>query len=269
MAKFPGKHFLRNLVAGRTLLFQLVRRDFRQRFIGSAAGWLWGIIQPLVLLASYAFVFQVCLKMEPPANAGTDNYTIFLFCGFLPWLLFQETVTRSVSSLLENANLITKTVFPSEIVPLAIFLSSLITHLMALALVLVAVGVWGGGISGMAFLLPVYMFLLGLLAVGIGWIVASLQVYLRDTAQMLTVVMTLWFWMTPIFIGEENVPENLRFLIRYNPMAGIVRAYRDRLLSWDYPSANELLLLTAWSVTVFVLGGLFFRHLKRGFADVL
>ena len=193
MTKFPGKHFLRNLVAGRTLLFQLVRRDFRQRFVGSAAGWLWGIIQPLVLLASYAFVFQVCLKMSPPADAGTDNYTIFLFCGFLPWLLFQETVTRSVSSLLENSNLITKTVFPSEIVPLAIFLSSLMTHLMALALVLIAVAIWGGGISGMAFLLPLYMFLLGLLAVGIGWIVASLQVYLRDTAQMLTVVMTLWF----------------------------------------------------------------------------
>ena len=75
--------------------------------------------------------------------------------------------------------------------------------------------------------------------------------------------------MTPIFIGEENVPENLRFLIRYNPMAGIVRAYRDRLLSWDWPAANELLLLTGWAVTVFVLGGLFFRHLKRGFADVL
>lgn len=269
MATFPGKHFLRNLVAGRTLLFQLVRRDFRQRFIGSAAGWLWGIIQPLVLLASYAFVFQVCLKMPPPPDSGTDNYTIFLFCGFLPWLLFQETVTRSASSLLENANLITKTVFPSEIVPLAIFLSSLMTHLMALALVLIAVAVWGGGISGMAFLLPLYMFLLGLLAVGIGWIVSSLQVYLRDTAQMLTVIMTLWFWMTPIFIWEEQVPENLRFLIRYNPMARIVRAYRDRLLSWDWPPLQETVLLTACAVTVFVLGGLFFRHLKRGFADVL
>jgi ABC-type polysaccharide/polyol phosphate export permease len=266
---FPGRHFLRNLFAGRTLLFQLVRRDFRQRFVGSAAGWVWGIIQPLVLLASYAFVFQVCLKMQPPADAGTDNYTIFLFCGFLPWLLFQETVMRSASSLLENANLITKTVFPSEIVPLAIFLSSLITHLMALGLVLVAVGVWGGGISGMAFLLPVYMFLLGLLAVGIGWIAASLQVYLRDTIQMLTVIMTLWFWMTPIFIGEENVPENLRFLVRYNPLAGIVRAYRDRLLSYKIPAFEELALLTVAAVGIFVLGGLFFRHLKRGFADVL
>jgi ABC-type polysaccharide/polyol phosphate export permease len=263
------KHFLYNLIASRTLLFQLVRRDFRQRFIGSAAGWLWGIIQPLVLLASYAFVFQVCLQMRPPAEAGTDNYTIFLFCGFLPWLLFQETVMRSASSLLENANLITKTVFPSEIMPLAIFLSSLMTHLMALALVLIAVGIWGGGVSGMAFLLPVYMVLLGLFAVGIGWIAASLQVYLRDTIQMLTVIMTLWFWMTPIFIGEENVPANLRFLIHYNPLAGIVRAYRDRLLSYKPPSLDDLLILTIAAAGTFIAGGLFFRHLKRGFADVL
>jgi lipopolysaccharide transport system permease protein len=140
---------------------------------------------------------------------------------------------------------------------------------MALGLVLIAVGIWGGGISGMAFLLPVYVFLLGLLAVGIGWIVASLQVYLRDTVQMLTVIMTLWFWTTPIFIGEENVPENLRFLVRYNPIAGIVRAYRDRLLSYKPPSVEDLAILTAAAVSIFVLGGLFFRHLKRGFADVL
>jgi ABC-type polysaccharide/polyol phosphate export permease len=113
------------------------------------------------------------------------------------------------------------------------------------------------------------MFLLGLLAVGIGWIAASLQVYLRDTIQMLTVIMTLWFWMTPIFIGEENVPENLRFLVRYNPLAGIVRAYRDRLLSYKIPAFEELALLTVAAVGIFVLGGLFFRHLKRGFADVL
>src|SRR5262245_14245190 len=133
MAQIPGKHFVRNLIAGRTLLFQLVRRDFKRRFIGSAAGWLWGLIHPVVLLASYAFVFQVCLKQETQPGEVTDNYTIFLVCGFLPWLLFQETVTRSASSLLEQSNLITKTVFPSEIVPVSIFLSSLISHLMALA----------------------------------------------------------------------------------------------------------------------------------------
>jgi lipopolysaccharide transport system permease protein len=269
MAQVPGKHFVHNLIAGRTLLFQLVRRDFKQRFIGSAAGWLWGLIHPLVLLASWTFVFQVCLKQTMPAGAVTDNYTVFLFCGFLPWLLFQETVTRSASSLIDQANLITKTVFPSEIIAVSIFLSALVSHLLALGMVLVVVGVWADGISPMAWLLPVYMLLLGMFAVGIGWIVSSLQVYLRDTAQVLTVVMTLWFWVTPIFITEQQIPPRVRFLIELNPLAYVVRAYRDRLLSYRMPSIEEFAVLLAYSTIVFVIGGLFFRHLKRGFADVL
>ncbi|MGH9627235.1 MAG: ABC transporter permease [Bryobacteraceae bacterium] len=269
MIRVPGTHFLRNLIYGRTLLFQLVRRDFEKRFIGSAAGWVWGLIHPLVLLASWTFVFQVCLKQQPPPGEVTQNYTVFLFCGFLPWLLFQDTVMRSAASLLDHANLITKTVFPSEIVPVSIFLSSLMSHLLALMLVVAVVGVWMGRLSLMAFTLPVYMFLLGLFAVGIGWIVASLQVYLRDTAQMLSVLMTFWFWITPIFISEQQVPPQVRFLVYINPLAYLVRAYRERLLSYRLPSIEEFAILAAYSVTAFVLGGLFFRHLKRGFADVL
>jgi homopolymeric O-antigen transport system permease protein len=266
---FPGSHFLKGLFSGRTLLIELVKRDFSKRFVGSAAGWVWGLIHPLVQLLAYTFVFQVCLKQEPPPGEVTNNYTLFLFAGFLPWILFQETVLRSATTLIENSNLITKTVFPSEILPVTIFVSSLISHLMALALVLVAIAVWAGGISPMAFLLPGYMLLLGLFAVGIGWIVASLQVYLRDTAQLLTVVMTLWFWVTPIFISEQQIPPNLRFLIRLNPLSYVVKAYRERLMSYRMPELEELLVLTAYAVAAFFLGGLFFRHLKRGFADVL
>lgn len=269
MPQFPGKHFLRNLISGRTLLFQLVRRDFKQRFVGSAAGWVWGMIHPLVLLASWSFVFQICLKQKPPPGEVTDNYTAYLFCGFLPWMLFQETVTRSVNSMLENANLLTKTVFPSEVVPVSIFLSSLISHILALLMVLLFVGIWAGGVSAMALLLPLYMVPLGMFAIGVGWMVSSLQVYLRDTAQVLAVLMTLWFWMTPIFISEQQVPPGFRFLIRFNPLAYVVRAYRERLLSYQPPSAKELFVLFAYALTVFVIGGMFFRHLKRGFADVL
>jgi ABC-type polysaccharide/polyol phosphate export permease len=183
--------------------------------------------------------------------------------------LFQETVTRSASSLLENTNLITKTVFPAEIVTVSIFLSSLISHLMALTLVIAVVGFYNGHFSLWMLSLPIYMFLIGLFAIGVGWFVSSLQVYLRDTAQVISVVLTFWFWMTPIFINEQQVPERFRFLLRANPLALVVRAYRDRLLSYRIPSLHELAIVAAYSVTVFILGGLFFRHLKRGFADVL
>jgi ABC-type polysaccharide/polyol phosphate export permease len=265
----PGKHFLSNLVHRRDLLFQLVRRDFEKRFVGSAIGWLWGVIHPLVLLLSWTFVFKVCLKMSVPEGEVPQSYTLWLFCGYLPWMLFQETVSRSSTSLIENSNLITKTVFPAEIIPVSIFLSSLINHLIAIALLLVAAFVLVGHISPMALLIPVYILLIALFSVGIGWIMAALQVYLRDTAQVLLVVLTLWFWITPIFIVESQVPTGLRFIVHSNPLAYMVRAYRNGFFSHQTPDLAELGILVAYSVVVFVAGGLFFRHLKRGFADVL
>jgi ABC-type polysaccharide/polyol phosphate export permease len=269
MPRVPGSHFLRNLVERRNLLFQLVRRDFTQRFVGSTAGWLWGVIHPLVLLGSWTFVFQYCLKIKLGPEEITQNYPLFLFAGFLPWLLFQETLQRSATSLIEHQNLITKTVFPAEVIPVSVFLSSLMSHLIALGLAVAAIGVWEKHFSPMAFFLPVYMVFLGLFAVGVAWIVSSLNVYLRDTAQVLSVVLTFWFWITPIFITESRYPRAARVLLRLNPLALLVRVYRERLLTSRWPRLDEIGVLALWSVAVFVAGGLFFRHLKRGFADVL
>lgn len=267
--RIPGRFFVQNLIDRRNLLYQLVLRDFEHRFVGSTGGWAWSLIHPLVQLASYTFVFQYCLKTEVPPGEGTQNYTIYLFCGYLPWLLFQETLTRSVNCLVEQANLITKTVFPSEIVPISVFLSSLLSHFVALILLLAVCLIWVGRVSGMVVLLPVYMLLTGFFAVGLGWIVSSLQVYVRDTAQAVSVVVTLWFWTTPIFITENLIPENMRFLVHWNPLAYVVRSYRDRLLTYRAPDMGELAALTAYALGAFFVGGMFFRHLKRGFADVL
>ncbi len=269
MIRFPGSFFLQNLVERRALIYQLVRRDFQKRFVGSAAGWLWGVIHPLVLLLSWTFVFDWCLKVRLGEREVTRNYPLFLFAGFLPWLLFQDTVQRSSTSLVENANLITKTVFPSEIVPVSIFLSTLMHHLIGVTLVTAAAALWLNHFGVMILFLPLYMVLLGFLAVGVGWIVAALQVYLRDTAQVLTVLLTFWFWITPVFIPERLYPQQLRFLIDANPLAYVVRAYRERLLTYRLPDFHELGILALFGVAVFVAGGLFFRHLKRGFADVL
>lgn len=266
--RLPGSHFLRNLVTRRSLLFQLVRRDFQQRFVGSAAGWVWAVIHPLVLLLSWTFVFSVCLKTPLPAGQP-GNYPLFLFAGMLPWLLFSETIQRSASSLIDHAGLITKTVFPAEVVPVSVFLSSLVSHLAALVLVIVAAAFWLNQLSPSLLFLPIYMGLLGMLAVGIGWIAASLQVYLRDTAQFLSVVLTFWFWLTPILITEDKFPRRLRFLIAGNPLAYFVRAYRDTLLSARLPKLDDLAIAAVCATAAFVIGGLFFRHMKRGFADVL
>ena len=266
---FPGRHFLRNLVERPALVAQLVRRDFEQRYVGSAAGWLWGIVHPLVQLGVWWFVFQICLEMTLPADAPTQNYAMFVMAGYLPWMLFQETVIRSASSLVDHANLITRTVFPSEVVAVSIFLSSLLHHLIGVGLVMLVTLYMTHTLSPLILMLPVYMVFVGLLGVGIGWVASSLHVYLRDTGQVLSVVMQVWMWMTPIMISADKVPENYRFLIRWNPMSFVVDAYRSRLLTPAWPDASQLATIAGWSIAVFLVGGLFFRHLKRGFADVL
>ncbi|MBZ5625037.1 MAG: ABC transporter permease [Acidobacteriia bacterium] len=249
------------------MLFQLVRRDFEQRFVGSAIGWIWGLIHPLVMLLSWTFVFHYCLNQESPLSG--IPYPLFLFAGMLPWLLFSETLQRSASSLLDHANLITKTVFPSEIIPVSVFLSSLISHLLALALMLAGSVFWLQRLSIFLILLPLYVFVIGMLAIGLGWIVASLHVFLRDTAQVLSVVLTFWFWTTPIFIAAKDFPHWARFALKLNPLYYAVNSYRALLLGTRMPDPRDLAVVAAYGVAAFVIGGLFFRHLKRGFADVL
>src|SRR5579864_4851403 len=158
---------------------------------------------------------------------------------------------------------------PAQSVPVSIFLPSLLNTLVALALVIAVVGFYVGHFSLWMLSLPLYMLLIGLFAVGVSWIVSGLQVYLRDTAQVLSVVLTFWFWVTPIFIPEKAFPEWARFALRMNPLAFVVRGYRDRLLSYRVPDLQDLAIVAAYAVTAFLMGGLFFRHLKRGFADVL
>ncbi len=269
MSNLPGFGFLRNIVERRGLLYQMVRRDFERRYVGSVGGWFWGLVQPLILLGSWTFVFHVCLRMEVPPSQGTTNYTVFLFCGYLPWMLFQETITRSSTSLLENANLITKTVFPSEMIPISVFLSSLVNHALTFGVALLALVFWDGGISEFAWFLPLYVALLALFSIGLSWMVAAFQVYLRDTTQVVSVLLTFWFWLTPIFIDAAQIPEPFRKFLLWNPLSYIVRAYRDRMLTHQMPDWSEFGIFAAWASAAFLAGGLVFKHLKKGFADVL
>jgi len=268
--RLPGTLFLRNLVERRSLLEQLVRRDFQQRFVGSAVGWIWGLIHPLVLLVCWWFVFVKVLHQKPE-GAATDYYPLYLFAGMLPWLLFSDTVQRSATAMLDQSNLITKTVFPSEILPVSVFLSSVVSHLLAVALMVAAAGVMLNQISIFLVLLPVYVFVLGLFAVGVGWIVASLHVFQRDTAQVMSVVLQFWFWLTPIFFMEGKYPKKARILLTLNPMNYLVRGYRQMLLTstWGWTDLRDLAVAAGFGVALFLIGGLFFRYMKRGFADVL
>jgi lipopolysaccharide transport system permease protein len=154
----------------------------------------------------------------------------------------------------------------------SIFLSSLMSHFLALFLVLVSAGIFLRHLNPVVIALPLFMVLVGMLAVGIGWVAAALHVYLRDTAQVLAVVMTLWFWATPILIPETSLHAKMGkwavLLVDFNPLAYVVRGYRELILGHSLP-VKDLIATAAFATASFVAGGLIFRYLKRGFADVL
>jgi len=260
-------NFLRKLIRQRHLIWTFVARDLKARYVGSLMGFFWSVIHPLVLLISYTFVFSIVFKIRPNL-AQMDNFAVFLFCGILPWLYFQDTVVRSCSSVVDQAHLIRKTLFPSEVLPVTLALSNLVTHLVGF-LILLLVLLYMGTIGWALLLLPVYLALLMLLALGLGWLLAVLQVFLRDTAQIVSVLLVFWFWFTPIFYELEMVPESFRFWIRMNPLSHVVEGYRTILLENRVPELGSWCWLAAWSLGAFVAGGILFRSTKREFVDVL
>ena len=261
-------HFLRKLLLQRSLLRNLVIRDLKSRYIGSLMGLFWAVIHPLVLLFTYTFVFSIILKQKALGQSGTDSIAIFLFCGILPWLLFQDTVIRSAQTVIEYANLVKKTKFPIEIVPISIFLANMVAQLIGLAILLVFLAI-RQTLSFWILLLPIFWLLLFLFSIGLGWFVAALQVFLRDTAQVLQVVLTLWFWFTPIFYTIDMLPKPLQMVAGINPMSVVVSGYRACLLQGKAPDLLPLLQGLGTAVVVFSIGGIVFRVGKREFSDVL
>jgi lipopolysaccharide transport system permease protein len=262
-------NFLQKIYIQRSLIRNFVVRDLKARYIGSFMGLFWSVIHPIVLLVSYYFVFAMIFGLRPRPDTGTTNFALFLFCSILPWLFFQDAVQKSSTIIVDNANLVTKTLFPSEILPLVALLSGFINHLIGFAILLCIIFFTLGKVSVFILMIPVYVFLLMLFTLGLSWFVSSLNVFIRDAAQVLTVILTFWFWLTPIFYTPDMVPSYLSFLLRLNPLAHIVIGYRDCLLRMRMPDLGILAILAAVALAVFAAGGLFFRKTKREFVDVL
>jgi lipopolysaccharide transport system permease protein len=240
----------------------------KHRYVGSIGGFLWSVVHPLVLLVSYTFVFTVIFKQRVDPSAGVESFPVFLFCGILPWLLFQDTVIRNCSAITDNTQLITKTVIPAEILPISITLSNLVHHLIGLS-VLLGVLVMFYSVHASVLWILLYMPMLLMLAQGLGWIVAGLHVFLRDTIQGLQILMFLWFWFTPVFYSADRVPANMSLLVELNPMALIVTGYRNALLDLAQPSPLRVMAVFAASAIIFVAGAVLFKQAKPAFPDVL
>ena len=256
-----------NLIHYRQLIWSFVLRDLKARYAGSTMGLFWSVINPLLLLLLFTYVFAVILQIRIGQQGGVTGFAFYFFAGFLPWNAFQESLMRSTTSITDNAMLVKHVRFPAKIFPLYLSISSLINELIGIAILVSAVFLRHHLISPFLALLPLVMVFQLLFMVGLSWITATIHVFFRDTVHLLGMVVTFWMFLTPIFYPENLVPERFSFLLSINPMASLLRVYRTICLEGRVPALNDVVFFATVSVTLALLGyAVFTRHYYK-FAD--
>ena len=260
----------RAIWSARMVVRALVVRDLRSRYVGSALGAFWPLAHPLLQLATFTFVFATVMKVRVSDAGGTDvPFVLYLACGLFPWLAIQEAVTRSATCLVDNPTLVKRVVFPVEVLPVQLACSAVVHQLIATVVLLALMAVFGFPPRASLLVLPVLLVAQLLIAIGLGWSVAALHVYFRDTAQALGVLLPVWFYLTPIIYPQHLVPSFLQPVLALNPLTPLVQAYRDVFLHGVAPSGLGALWLAAVSLCVFAVGALIFTRARDEFADLV
>lgn len=252
-----------------SLTLRFFQRELRNRFAGSFSGGLWALIQPLILLAVYAFVFVNVFKARVP-GADAPGYIPFLVTALWPWTAFSEAILRSTTAVQDNAALIGKVVLPREVLVLASVASSFAVQLLGFLAILIVLALFGQGIalSRLPLALMLYVPLFAL-ALGFALICASIQVFVRDLAQALGQLMTLLMFASPVFYDRELLPENMRGWLDVNPFTFYADSFRALLLHHGTFSGTRCAIALAVAALVLLLGHRVFRRLDPHFEDFL
>jgi lipopolysaccharide transport system permease protein/teichoic acid transport system permease protein len=257
--------FGRKLWQYRTTLSLLVVRDIQNRFVGSLGGMVWTVLHPLLLVATYSLIFSHVFGR----TMRDVPFAIWLFSALLPWITFNEALRSATNCLQRYHNLIKKTPLPSELLVLVPIGAAGITHAVGLCVLIVLILGFGPSLTPTALLIPGYLVCLGLLCLGLGWLLASLNVFFRDVFQILNVILNVWFYLTPIIYPLKVLPESYRVWMAWNPMFFITEGYRLSLLYGEHPPWSVAGPFCLWSLIFLGVGGMLFRRLKRHFPEVL
>ena len=256
---------LRNLFRHRALLQALTQRELHARYRGSVLGFLWSFLTPLLLLAVYTFAFGYVLS--PRLGAGPDNYALFLFTGILPWTWFSAAVLEGAGTVLGGGALLKKVVFPAEVLPLVAVLANGVQFLLSLPVLVVVLVLFGNPPDGYAVLVVPLLLIQLLLTAGLTLLVSALTVLFRDLRDILGHLMTLWFFTTPVIYELHVIPATFRNLMRFNPMAQVIRGWQDALFFSRPPSLTGLAGAAAVAVVTLVLGYFVFDRLREVFPE--
>ncbi len=253
----------------RHLIASMVRRDIVSRYRGSFADAFWALLNPLLLMLTYYFVFGIFLKTRFPGDPSQSGFVLFFLAGMLPWLAMNESIARAPNSALEHRNLITKLIFPVEVLPLNLTLAGLTTGLTATAIFFVFLLATRGAIPWTVVWLPLLWVPQLLLTAGLCYLLAAIGVFVRDLVYVMGLLLTMWFFLTPICYPDTNLPEALLPVLGKNPLYILVRAYRAIFIENANPNWPALAKLFLLSLTIFYGGFAIFRRARRTFADVL
>lgn len=253
------------------LILPMVRRELVARYRGSFLGLLWVVITPLVMIAIFTFIFAGIFgaRFGSDSQATQWDYALYLFCGLLPWNAFQESVNLAANVIVSQANLVKRVVFPLETLPLAQVFAAIINQLFGALALLIATLVVRHQLHLTILWLPALLLPQILLTLGAAWLIASLGVFLRDTAQAVALVLTAWFYLTPVVYPESVVPTAYRSFINLNPFTPLVRCYRRILLDGLAPDWSGLAYFSIFAVALFIFGYWWFARTRKNFADVI
>lgn len=254
----------------RQLILAMARREILGRYRGSLFGLFWTLLNPLVMLTVYTFVFSVVFKARWGGGSGSKaEFALVLFAGLMIFNLFAECINRAPTLILANVNYVKKVVFPLEILPIISLGTALFHMLVSFCVWLVFYGIFFGWPPLTALWVPIVIFPLLMLVMGGSWIFASLGVYIRDTAQIVGVATTMLMFLSPIFYPLSALPESYQPLLLLNPLTPVIEMVRDCLIWNKSPSLAPLAIYYTLTAFVCWIGFVWFQKTRKGFADVL
>lgn len=261
-------YFIRLIYLQKNLIFLMAKREVANQYVGSLLGFTWTFVQPVVMILVFWVVFSVGFRVQPKNDVP---FVVWLTAGMAIWFVFADIINGSSGLILSHSHLIKKTLFHSQILPIIKVVSSLITHTVFILVLLGLIFIQGMPFSFYYFQSLYYIFGMSVLALGISWIVSSLNVFLKDVGQIVAVALQVGFWATPIFWDIQIMPKGFQAIFKLNPMFYIVQGYRESFIYflpfWKHPFQTIYFWILA--ITVFVIGALIFKKLKLQFPDVL
>ena len=252
----------------RFLFEQLVRRELRQKYQGSVLGLAWYVVNPLVLMGAYWFMFGRVL----PGLVSHPDYPLFLIVGLLVWLFFSQSLLGAAGSLIDQGSLVRKARFPREVIPAAVVTVQLVTFAAVLVLVVVVCAAVRGTLDWPLLLLPALVAALYAFAAGLALVVSVLHAYFRDVAPILGAILLPWFFISPIFFDPSDVTHNdtYRDVLQWaNPIAPFITAVRDVVYGGAWPSAGELAYVAVAALLAVAAGTALFRRMDAELAVVV